>query len=527
MEADLSPLSARLSDLSPAALTVARLIAACRGPLRPADVRGVAAKLDGAGQLSDGEISEALSALAAGGLIDGALEGDAAQFAMSDAVREAVRVGLDDARLAALVRAAFDHFRAAGPVEGPEDLPRAIQLFHLMIEMGEVLAAARRFRLEIYEPLLFGQRDAGQCAALLERLLGDGRETLLVSEPRELSIALSELGLAYQVDGRPGLSLPPFERARTLDEAVGKPENLVVTLRNLSRGLIDCGRLRDAERALDEAMSLTADAGLTSQRRFLLIETWGARALRGRLDPELLQEASSLCEGDLYRRVEGIVRSAHARRKLWDARALYDEASGMPEGVWNRAERLEDARSRTVQAEKDLKEALERAPGESSADFLRARRLCGVAALLRGGPGDLEAAADDLTHVAGEAARIGEVVEEIPALLALAELDLRRGRQAAAANGLGEVRRRLAGSGYRLFKADFQILLCHREHAAGRLPAAVEAAARAYELAWCDGPPFVYHWGLTAARRKLSALGATAPGAADRELEIGGERRRV
>jgi hypothetical protein len=41
--------------------------------------------------------------------------------------------------------------------------------------------------------------------------------------------------------------------------------------------------------------------------------------------------------------------------------------------------------------------------------------------------------------------------------------------------------------------------------------AAVKAAERAYRLAWCDGPPFAYHWGLEKARALLKELGAGEP----------------
>ena len=37
------------------------------------------------------------------------------------------------------------------------------------------------------------------------------------------------------------------------------------------------------------------------------------------------------------------------------------------------------------------------------------------------------------------------------------------------------------------------------------------AAESAYGLAWCDGPPFAYHWGLERARRLLKELGAGEP----------------
>lgn len=34
---------------------------------------------------------------------------------------------------------------------------------------------------------------------------------------------------------------------------------------------------------------------------------------------------------------------------------------------------------------------------------------------------------------------------------------------------------------------------------------------QAYRLAWCDGPPYAYHCGLTSARKLLQELGAPEP----------------
>ena len=45
----------------------------------------------------------------------------------------------------------------------------------------------------------------------------------------------------------------------------------------------------------------------------------------------------------------------------------------------------------------------------------------------------------------------------------------------------------------------------------GERAAAVEAATKAYRLAWCDGEPYAYHWGLVAARKHLAELGAPEP----------------
>jgi hypothetical protein len=37
------------------------------------------------------------------------------------------------------------------------------------------------------------------------------------------------------------------------------------------------------------------------------------------------------------------------------------------------------------------------------------------------------------------------------------------------------------------------------------------AATAAYRLAWCDGPPYAYHYGLINARRHLHELGTPEP----------------
>ena len=36
-------------------------------------------------------------------------------------------------------------------------------------------------------------------------------------------------------------------------------------------------------------------------------------------------------------------------------------------------------------------------------------------------------------------------------------------------------------------------------------------ATQVHQKAWCDGPPFAYHWGLEAAKKHLTELGAPFP----------------
>jgi hypothetical protein len=54
-------------------------------------------------------------------------------------------------------------------------------------------------------------------------------------------------------------------------------------------------------------------------------------------------------------------------------------------------------------------------------------------------------------------------------------------------------------------------VLAEIEIAEKNVPAAIAAATAAYRLAWCDGPPFAYDYGLRTARAHLQTLGAPEP----------------
>jgi hypothetical protein len=64
---------------------------------------------------------------------------------------------------------------------------------------------------------------------------------------------------------------------------------------------------------------------------------------------------------------------------------------------------------------------------------------------------------------------------------------------------------------YPLLHADARNVLAEIEIAENNIPAAVVAATAAYRLAWCDGPPFAYDYGLKTARAHLADLGAFEP----------------
>lgn len=140
--------------------------------------------------------------------------------------------------------------------------------------------------------------------------------------------------------------------------------------------------------------------------------------------------------------------------------------------------------------------------------MLRSARLQGEAAL---GLGDLVRADERLHHALARARAVNLVEEEIPALIGLAELRRRQGDLKSARELLDDVWEPCERGPFKLFHADAYNVLVQIERDAGNHEAAVKAATEAYRLAWCDGPPFTYHWGLQKAKAHLAVLGVPEP----------------
>jgi len=141
-------------------------------------------------------------------------------------------------------------------------------------------------------------------------------------------------------------------------------------------------------------------------------------------------------------------------------------------------------------------------------DCIRAALSQGQAAL---GLSDFERA-DERLHLALTRARAVNIVElELPAFIAIAALESQQGHLAGARARLNEVWDAAARGPYPLHQADAYNVLADIERAEGNTQAAMEAATRAYQAAWCDGPPYAYHWGLEKAKAHLTALNAPEP----------------
>ena len=124
---------------------------------------------------------------------------------------------------------------------------------------------------------------------------------------------------------------------------------------------------------------------------------------------------------------------------------------------------------------------------------------------------NLSTADERLHHALARARTVNLVEVELPALIGLAELRRRQGDLKAARELLDDVWEPCERGPFKLFHADAYNVLAQIERDAGNHEAAVKAAMEAYRLAWCDGPPFAYHWGLQKAKAHLAALGVPEP----------------
>jgi ATP/maltotriose-dependent transcriptional regulator MalT len=316
-------------------------------------------------------------------------------------------------------------------------------------------------------------------------LFPDGLDQLpRLTTARDQSFTLNTLALGYVGSGQLSRAVPMFGRAEAIDEEQGDYHNLSITMSNRSSVLRELGALHDAEVNARRVLLITREQEARFQEAACL--QWmglalGARGVIGDAEAALQRGLRFFVAKDAPS--EGVASAFRAQAALWvgDHAAAYRLA----ERAWELAH-----------------------VHRNETDFILAARLQGAAAL---GLGDLATAHERLHHALTRARAVSHAEEELPALIALAELRRRQGDLKGAGELLDDAREGLERGPYPLIHADAHNVLAWIERDANDHVAAVAAATAAYRLAWCDGPPFAYHWGLEQARAHLAALGAPEP----------------
>jgi len=371
-------------------------------------------------------------------------------------------------------------------VKSLEDLTPGIELFHTFIGLGRYEDAFVVFRDHLSDATLYRLSEHRQRTELLERLFPDGVDTLpRLASARDQSYTLNTLALAYQLSGEPGRAEPLYRRAVEICEREKDGANAAVDLCNLSNALRLSGHLREAETAACGALGLRREQGDRFREGISLYWVGLALAACGAASPSAvtLCRAMNIQAAQKNKQGEGLVKASLAQRCLWLSQP--GAALSLAQCAWELAH--------VQRAERD---------------FIRAARLHGEAAL---GVGDLSTATERLHHALTRARAINYVEEELLALIALAELHRRQQHYDTVRELLDQVWTPAERGPYPLLHADALNVLAQLERDQGRRDAAVAAATEAYGQAWCDGPPYAYHLGLTNARRHLRELGVPEP----------------
>jgi tetratricopeptide (TPR) repeat protein len=457
----------------------------------PASYASLDALLVGANKscMSAQELDQALTELEDRGLIG--WDRDANRYDAHPIVRGVVWQFTEAEDQQAVYAALEAHFEPmaipeADKVKRLADLTPAIERFHTLVSLGRLDEACHLFQARLSIATLYTLAAHRERIAWLERVFPDGvaGSPALTKKDYE-AYTLNELGQSYLLTGNLSRASAALMRAVEIYTQLALDPHRQGTLSNLAETLRDSGQLRQAVGIIRQSLSLTHKLD-DRHREIGCLWTLG----------ELLS-----LTGD---NSPGHVALTRARRMSVTRKAIQSEGLASiflsQSYFW-----LDDFVNAATWADRAQ---LLATISNFEYDLISATLTQGRSAL---GLGDI-ARADECLHLALTRARVVSIVEsELVALTALAELELKRQDKAGARARLGDVWDAAGRGPYPLRQADAYNVLAAITRAEGDDPAAIDAATKAYKAAWCDGPPYAYHWGLLKAKAHLAALGAPEP----------------
>jgi len=471
-----------LSGLAAPQLAILRTVAAFH---TPAAYDTLVDLLVGTTFDSENELDSALSELEDRGLLG--WDRAANRYDLHPVVRGVVWGTTDKKEQQGIYAQLHKHFQAMPMLEDwrklkkQEDLSPTIALYHTLIGLERYNEAADLLFNRLYRPLRYRFSDGQRLASLLEMLFADQELLPRLDQASMQAWTLNALAQAYQMTGQPGRAVPLFERSNLLKEEARYTVDLSSGLRDLAYAQRLAGGLRYSEVAARHALLIDREDGNMLLEAISLQVLGLALAARGNWEESAKALDRSL---DLADRTNANRAYNHqAMRALWfgDHSAALDWAE---KGIaYCKQRKLESA-------------------------LILANRLYGTALL---GMEDTRAAEDYLNQAITHARAVNFVEEEIAALIALAELRRKQGKPEAARELLQDVWHAAQDGPYKLFHADACNALAYIARDQDKPQEAIDAATQAYQLSWCDGPPYAYHSGLMQARAHLAVLGAPEP----------------
>jgi tetratricopeptide (TPR) repeat protein len=368
----------------------------------------------------------------------------------------------------------------------------------------DALIAARRydealafFREQLDKPTLFGLETSLRRAELLLKFFPDGEDAPpRLNEPADQAFVLYALALTLNLTGGyPGRAVPLYQRHDAICEQTGDDLGLSQSLGHHAKALRQAGRFRASEAVARRGLQVIRARGDYLREAVNLYWLGMGLAQRGAAAEAetALQRSLRIFRARFATQAEGVVNAFLAQRALWLGEP--SEALQCANRAWEIGAALEadDARA-------DLHGAVK--------INTAAARMQGEALVMLG---DADAARERLDYALRRAREIEFVEEELPALRVLALWAWRENRLDEARERLARTWQLAERGPFKLYDADSYNLLAQIERAAGNREAAALAAACAFRLSWCDGPPFAYQRGLEDAQTHFQALGVAAP----------------
>ena len=442
-----------LGDLKADAREVLHTIAAFRSPVGYDTVAALFLERKG---WAEEKLDELLTELEDRGLLG--WNRRANQYDLHPIVRGVVWRELDDRERSEVYEALERHFSAVPQKpEGVETLAEAspvIELFTALVGLGRYDDAASVYFERLHFQFSFAKSGLQQVnIGLLESFFADGLERPPRTRSHNASV-LFQLGHAYKAIGRLVEGHSFYRRAL----ASCGTDKRISAHGYLSESAYAMGRLQEA---LREARISAGDPDAENHERLI------AHLSRCEAAVGNVQSALRRLHGRELREIDSNWHLAQIH--LWNS--SYEKAAKIAEF-------------------KGLTTVLT----EAWMNLGRADLVSGM-----------------LLDVLRDARAQSFVETELKALRILAELHRRTGDPDQSRVYLDDLAEPAARGPYRLIQTDAANVRAELERDLGHRDAAVAAAEEAYRLAWCDGPPFAYHWGLEHAKRLLSELGAAVP----------------
>ncbi len=360
------------------------------------------------------------------------------------------------------------------------DLTATIELYNTLIGLELYDEALTVFDARLSEVMLYRLDACRERAELLEMLFPNGVDQLphLSTRTKQANVLNS---LAVSVTNEPIRSSELLYRCNELHNAEGDQKSIRIGLCNLSNVLRFSGALYASEMAARRALLIARQLNDRHQESICL--SW--------LGMSLAVQGKNYDSEEAFRRSLQLAR-LHIAYEPHDYMAMlslwlekYEEAQVWIQSALKYARRLKFERS-----------------------IIRATRLLGTVSLALN---DLSAAEKHLNDALMQARAINLVEEEIPALVGLADLQRRKGKIDIVREIQHDIQEPVKRGPFPLFHADAFNVIAQLERDVGNSEAAVQAALTSYRLSWCDGPPFIYYWGLQKSEEHLLSLGKPVP----------------